>query len=70
MVTDKVWIKLNKLYEILSEVKELIGLDYDYDSDEYICKNKDQVDDDWCDREMLSSIDHALNDIGFFLGKR
>ena len=27
---------------------------------EYICKNKDHVDDDWCDREMLESIDNIF----------
>lgn len=70
MVTNKVWILLDKVYENLKELSDLIGLVYDYDSEEYVCKNKDQVDDNWCDREMLASIDHAINDIEYFLGKR
>lgn len=68
MVTQKVIDELNKVYKKLEDIKNLIGLEYI--DDEYVCKNKDQVDDEWCDEEMLHSIEYAYQDIGFFLGKR
>ena len=69
MVTEEVMEMLEKLYGVLDEFMELVGLEYDYEEEEYICHNRDQVDEEWCDDEMLASIENAHADIAFFLGK-
>lgn len=69
MVTEEVMEILGKIYDDLEKFINLVGLEYDLDEDEYICHNEDQVDEEWCDRDMLSSIDCAYSDIGFFLGR-
>ena len=69
MITEEVMEMLNKIYNDLEKLVNLIGLEYT-DDDEYVCNNRDQVDEEWCDEEMLRSIEHAYQDIGFFLGKR
>ena len=67
-VTQEVWDALEKLYADLDKVINLIGLDYD-DEGELICTNSDQVDPEWCDEDLLSSIDTLSADLGYFLGK-
>lgn len=69
MVTTEVMEILKKLYDVLNSFVNLVGLEYDFDNDEYICINKDQVDERWCDDDMLRSIENAHTDLGFFLGK-
>ena len=69
MVTEEVMQTLKKIYEDLDIFINLVGLEYT-DDDEYVCNNKDQVDEEWCDEEMLASIENSYQDIGFFLGKR
>lgn len=68
MVTEEVMEMLNKIYNDLENLINLIDLEYT-DDDEYVCNNRDQVDEEWCDEEMLISIEHAYQDIGFFLGR-
>ena len=68
-ITNEVWEKLESVYKELDELIGLIGLEYT-DDDEYVCHNTDQVDEEWCDYEMLESINCAWQDIGYFLGKR
>ena len=68
MVPEKTIKALQKIYEALGEFIELVGLEYTED-DEYVCHNRDQVDEEWCDDEMLESIDCAYSDIGYFLPK-
>ena len=54
----------------LDRIKNHLNIDdYYTDDDEYVCNNRDQVDEEWCDEEMLRSIEHAYQDIGFFLGR-
>ena len=65
-ITDKVRKKLESVYKELDELIDLIGLEYT-DDDEYVCHNTDQ---EWCDYEMLESIENGWQDIGYFLGKR
>ena len=67
--TDRVWNQLETTYAVLDIFIKAVGLEYDYEKDEYICKNEYEVDPDWCDDDMLRSIDNAYADIGFFLGK-
>ena len=69
MVTKEVMEMLKKLYDVLDSFVNLVGLEYDFDNDEYICINKDQVDERWCDDGMLRSIENAHTDLGFFLGR-
>lgn len=68
MVTEEVMEALRKIYSDLDAFIKLVGLEYAED-DEYICKNADQVNEDWCDRDMLDSISTAHGDIGYFLGR-
>ena len=68
MVTQEVMDLLSKLYDVLDEFVNLVGLEYT-DDDEYVCHNRDQVDERWCDDEMLASIENAHVDIAYFLGK-
>ena len=68
MITEEVMKALEKLYEDLSAFIDLVGLEYT-DDDEYVCNNRDQVDEEWCDEEMLASIENSYQDIGFFLGR-
>ena len=68
MVTEEVMQALDKLQTALGDFIFLVGLEYT-DDDEYICNNRGQVDEDWCDEEMLASIDQAFVDISFFLGR-
>ena len=69
MVTEEVMDALEKLYKVLDDFVNLVGLKYDYEEDEYICTNRNQVDERWCDDEMLASIENAHVDIKFFLRK-
>lgn len=69
MVTQEVMDMLKELYGVLDKFVNLVGLRYDHDEDEYVCDNRDQVDEEWCDDEMLASIENAHADIRFFLGK-
>ena len=69
MVTQEVMDMLEELYGVLDKFVKLVGLEYDFDESEYICTNRDQVDEEWCDYEMLASIENAHADISFFLGK-
>lgn len=66
-VTQEVWDQLEKVYADLDTLVNMIGLDYD--GDDYVCTNTDQVDPEWCDEEMLDSIDAARADLKYFLGK-
>ena len=68
-ITDEAWNQLQKLYTELDKFVKLVGLEYTEDG-EYVCTNSDQVDDDWCDYEMLASLENAHADLGYFLGKR
>ena len=68
MITDEVMELIKVLYGNLEELIELIGLEYT-DNDEYVCHNTDQVDEKWCDEEMLADIENAYQDIGYFLGR-
>ena len=68
MVTKEVIKALEKIYEAIDEFIRLVDLEYT-DEDEYVCHNRDQVDEEWCDYEMLESISCAHGDIGFFLGR-
>lgn len=70
METQEVIDILEKIYADIDKFIKLVGLDYNGDDEEYICLNTDQVDKDWCDREMLESISTVYDDIGFFLNKR
>ena len=67
--TDRVWVQLETIYEALDMFMRTVGLEYIFEDDKYNCKNEDQVDPDWCDDDMLRSIENAHADIGFFLGK-
>lgn len=67
-ITPEVWNQLQKLYKDLDSVVNLIGLEYTED-DEYVCNNTDQVDEGWCDYEMLESLSCLHSDLGYFLGK-
>lgn len=67
MVTEKVMELLKEIYKNLDELVNLIGLEYTED-EEYVCHNRDQVDEEWCDEEMLESISCAHSDIGYFVG--
>ena len=67
MVTKKVMELLKKIYKDLDEFIDLIGLEYTEDG-EYVCHNRDQVDEEWCDDEMLESIDCLHSDLEYFLG--
>ena len=69
MVTEEVMEALEKLYEALDVFVKLVGLEYT-DDDEYVCNNRDQVDEEWCDDEMLESIENAHADLGYFLSGR
>lgn len=68
-VTPEVYLQCERVYAEVKKLYNLIGLDYDFDNDEFICNNLDNVDPDWCDRDLLASIDHLYSDMGFFLGK-
>ena len=67
-VTTEVWNLLEKIYADLDQFVNLVGLEYTED-DEYVCHNTDQVDEEWCDEEMLASLDTAHADLGYFLRK-
>ena len=69
MVTENVMKILQKIYKDIEEFIDLVGLEYTED-DEYVCNNTDQVDDEWCDREMLVSISTAYDDIDYFLPEK
>ena len=66
-VTQEVWDQLERVYADLDKLVNMIGLDYD--GEDYVCTNTDQVDPEWCDEEMLDSIDTARMDLKYFLGK-
>lgn len=68
MITKKVIKRLEKIYDALEKFINLVELEYT-DDDEYVCNNRDQVDEEWCDEEMLASIENAYQDIGYFLGR-
>lgn len=70
MVTQEVIDTLEKIYTDIDKFIKLVGLNYNGDDEKYMCSNTDQVDKDWCDREMLDSISTAYDDIGFFLNKK
>lgn len=69
MVTEEVMKQLEDIWKKLGDFIDLVGLFYDSAEDEYVCYNRNQVDEDWCDREMLEDIENAREDIGYFLGK-
>lgn len=69
MITEKVWELLEKVYESLHEFVELVGLEYDYDDEEYVCKNLDEVDEEWCDDEMLEALENSHMNLRYFFGK-
>ena len=66
MVTKEVWELLQRIHKDIDEFIQLVGLEYT-DNDEYICHNREQVDEEWCDEEMLDSICTAYNDLDYFL---
>ena len=66
MVTEAVMEILKKIHDDIQQFMDLVGLEYTED-DEYVCNNRDQVDEDWCDRDMLDSIATAYNDIDYFI---
>ena len=68
-ITNEVWNQCQRVYTELDKLVNLIGLEYDADQDIYVCHNEDQVDPEWCDDEMLASIENAHADLGYFLGK-
>lgn len=68
MVTKEVWKALEELHKMLGEFIDLVELEYT-DDDEYVCHNEDQVDEEWCDVEVLEDIMNSFTDIGMFLGK-
>lgn len=65
-VTNEVYNQCKKVYQELDKLVNLVGLEYDID-DGYICRNTDQVDEDWCDYEMLESLENAHADLKYFL---
>ena len=67
-VTHQVWDQLNRVYDELDNLVALIGLEYDLDTDEYVC-DPSQVDEEWCDRELLDSIDALHGDLKYFLNR-
>lgn len=67
-ITQEVWDRLEKIYSEVSALNNLIGLEYD--GDDYICTNTEQVDPDWCDDDLLSDLDCLQSDLGYFLGKQ
>lgn len=67
-ITQEVWDKLEKIYSEVSALNNLIGLEYD--GDDYTCTNTEQVDPEWCDRELLEDLDCLQSDLGYFLGKQ
>ena len=67
-VTPEVWNQLEKVYADVTKLVDLIGLEYT-DDDEYVCNNTDQVDPEWCDEDLLSSLDTLRMDLGYYLGK-
>lgn len=68
-VTQDVWNRLEKIYSEVAALNDMIGLEYDIDSDDYICTNQSQVDEEWCDRDLLADLDTLQADLGYFLGK-
>ena len=69
-VTPEVYSQCEKVYAEVEKLYNLIGLDYNFDEDEFTCTNTNNVDPEWCDDDLLRSIDHLYEDMGFFLGKR
>ena len=70
MITEEVMEILKQIHKDIDKFIELVDLEYTED-DEYVCHNRDQVDEEWCDRDMLDSIATAYNDIDYFIeGKR
>ena len=67
-VTPEVWDQLNRLYDELDDLIDLIGLEYDVETNGYVC-DPEQVDEEWCDEEMLDSIDALHQDLKYFLSK-
>ena len=67
-VTDEVWNQLNRVYDELNKLVNLLGMEYDIDTNSYTF-NPDQVDPEWCDDELLDSIDTLYGDLNYFLGK-
>ena len=68
MITEEVMEILQKIKEDIEKFVNLVGLEYT-DDNKYVCNNKNQVDEDWCDEEMLDSIATAYNDIDYFLSE-
>ena len=68
MVTKEVWEALEEIYRALDKFVKLVDLEYT-DDDEYVCHNREQVDEVWCDYDMLESINNAHGDIRYFLRK-
>lgn len=68
MITEAVMEILKKIHKDIEEFIDLVGLEYIVDNGEYICHNRDQVDEEWCDEDMLDSISTAYNDIDYFIG--
>jgi hypothetical protein len=68
-VTQDVWNRLEKIYSEVAALNDMIGLEYDIDADDYICTNQSQVDEEWCDRDLLVDLDTLQADLGYFLGK-
>ncbi len=58
---------LEEIWERLDKFHKITDLDYSFDDDEYFMPNVKEID---CDDEMLSSINMAYQDIGYYLGKR
>lgn len=67
-ITQEVWDRLETIHSEVSALNKLIGLEYD--GDDYTCTNTEQVDPDWCDRELLEDLDCLQSDLGYFLGKQ
>ena len=70
-VTNEVWNQLQKVYAELDKFVNLVGLEYvvEDDFEGYVCHNQDQVDEEWCDDEMLASLENAHADLKYFLRK-
>ena len=58
---------LEEICERLYKFHKITDLDYSFDDDEYFMTNVKEID---CDNDMLSSINMAYQDIGYYLGKR
>lgn len=55
--------KLKELYKVNKELIDMIGLEYDFDDDEYCCTKVNME----FDRDLMTDIDQLHGDLGYYL---